>query len=918
MPVSRHNQASLASGEFDPLLNDREDVSFYYTSAKLIDNAVVLPQGGAKRREGLGRAAKQRGALTEVDISGYTFGAPNGGTAGNVDSTSSASTLLTTGAINTATEYVVATIDAGSAQRVSMVDIVPRLVGGTIATGTLAIQSSDNGSTYTTRGSVTIGINFFARRWATAPDTDLGTHRYWRVIFLNPDGDDYGTDEVEVYGLRFWTEAGKSQSGAVPGNKRLERITATPEAEYWCLMTAGNADIFTIDGTWTAAVPIPHAEADVPAIRTAQNRDTLLLYQVNNPVHQIQRLEDDDAEWRADPFVFTTVSQFPFADSTTGGQNEQQELNFQSMSAGNRFVFELNGDISAEVAWSGTPATNVTNITAALEGMENIQSVTVTNPSGNSYLIEFDGADENTFFPILIVDILDGSGLVTNSRKQYGRPNQEDLWSETRGYPACGTFYQGGHYMGGFRSATDVLARSRLGDFTDFKGDQDPVASSPLVLQPDIDDLVEIRAVYPGRSLQIFTSSAELYAPDEPITPDNAALKITSRRGHQSRTQPVDVQGGTFFVDRNGTALREYLFSESEQSYTAEPISTLGGHLIQQPIDLALRRSVDTDEPTIVYLVNQGRDRSFNKVPAAALTVDRAQQISAMARITTLLGEFEAVAASQGGDVAFVVQRQLAGNEWSYLEVMDELHMGDHAIIAENPDLETFTATDDQTVFTYTFTNPSEEIDIGVFTRADTLDVWRRVEPDDYTLDTGAKTVTFDTGRDLGTLVAIAPRQTSFSVGHSDLDGIECYLHVDGRATGPHTPSSGSVTILGDEGFWFEARLGLRMVPDVVLQAFKGQGGQSPTMQNQRIFRALLNMERTANVAACIEGQTPKAIALSNWDSGTYDADLEETLFTGQVRVSGLSGWKKEPRLRITQTEPGPWSLRSARYDIRW
>jgi hypothetical protein len=396
-----------------------------------------------------------------------------------------------------------------------------------------------------------------------------------------------------------------------------------------------------------------------------------------------------------------------------------------------------------------------------------------------------------------------------------------------------------------------------------------------------------------GRSLQIFTSSAELYAPDEPITPDNAALKITSRRGHQSRTQPVDVQGGTFFVDRNGTALREYLFSESEQSYTAEPISTLGGHLIQQPIDLALRRSVDTDEPTIVYLVNQGRDRSFNKVPAAALTVDRAQQISAMARITTLLGEFEAVAASQGGDVAFVVQRQLAGNEWSYLEVMDELHMGDHAIIAENPDLETFTATDDQTVFTYTFTNPAEEIDIGVFTRADTLDVWRRVEPDDYTLDTGAKTVTFDTGRDLGTLVAIAPRQTSFSVGHSDLDGIECYLHVDGRATGPHTPSSGSVTILGDEGFWFEARLGLRMVPDVVLQAFKGQGGQSPTMQNQRIFRALLNMERTANVAACIEGQTPKAIALSNWDSGTYDADLEETLFTGQVRVSGLSGWKK-------------------------
>jgi hypothetical protein len=918
MPTARQTNSTFASGEFDPLLSDREDVAFFYSSAKRIENGIVLPQGGIKRREGMRRAGKQRGPITAVDISGYTFGAPNGGTAANLDSETASDNVTTTGEINTATEYVVATIDAGSAQRVSMADITPRLIGGTIATGTLALQSSDDDVTYTTRASILIGTSSFTRRFATAPDTDLGTHRYWRLAFLNPDGDDYGTDEVEVYGFKMWTEAGKSQSGAVPGAVRKERITATPTSEFWCVMTAGNADIWSADGVWKAAVPIPHAEADVPWIRTSQNRDSLLLYQIENPVHQIQRLENDDSQWRADPFVFSTVSQFPFPDATTGGQNEQQELNFQSMTAGNRFVFELNGDISDEVAWSATAATNITNITAALEGMEDITSVTVTNPTGTSYLIEFDGDDANTFFPILIVDILDGSGIVTNSRKQYGRPNQEDLWSPTRGYPACGTFYQGGHWMGGFKAVPDVVARSRAGDFTDFKGDQDPVATSPLVLQPDIDDLVEIRAIYPGRSLQIFTSSVELYAPDEPITPDNAALKVTSRRGHQSRTQPVDVQGGTFFVDRNGTALREYLFSESEQSYTAEPISTLGGHLVAQPVDMALRRSVDTDEPTIVYLVNQGRDRNFEKVPGAALTVDRAQQISAMARITTRLGDLEAVSASQGGDVAFMVNRRLAGNAWNYLEVLDENHMGDHSVEVANPDLETFTATAAQTVFTYTFTNPTDEIDIGVFTREGPLDLWRRVEPDLYTLDTGAKTITFDTGLDAGKVVAIAPRQTSFTVGHADLDGIECYLHVDGRATGAHTPASGSVTILGDEGFWFQARLGLRMVPRIVLQAFKGQGGQSPTMQKQRIFRALINLERTSNLAIGLEGEDAKAVSLASLDSGRYDADLEETLYSGQVRISGFKGWKIEPRIVITQSEPGPFSMVASRYDIRF
>lgn len=916
MPTARHTQSTFASGEFDPLLNDREDVSFFYTSAYRIENAIVLPQGGCKRREGMRRVGKQRGALTAPDMAGYSFTAPNGGTAANLIG-AAGSPLTTVTGISTTAAYVIGRFDAGAAVRISMFDFTATISSGTDP-ATLSLQSSDNDSDWTTRDSLTVGTEAYARRFAAAPDTDLGSHRYWRIIVDNPGGaTDFGSKTITIYGVAIQQEAGKSQTSAVPGEVRLERITATPTAEFWAVMTAGNCDIFSEAGEWLAAVPIPHDEAEVPEIRTSQNRDSLLLYQRDNPVHQIQRLEAD-GEWRGDPFVFDTVAQFPFPDATAGGQNEKQEIRFQSISSGDRFVFELNGDISDEVAWSGTPATNITNITAALEGLDSITDVTVTNPSGNIYLIEWVGEDAKTFFPIMIVDILDGSALVSVTRKQYGKPDQEDLWSPTRGYPSCGTFYQGAHYMGGFRSATDVIARSRVGDFTDFKEDQDPVATSPLVLQPDIDDLVEIRSIYPGRSLQVFTSSAEIYFPDEPITPENAALKVTSRRGHQARTQPVDVQGGTFFVDRNGTAIREYLFSEAEQSYTSEPISTLGGHLVQQPVDMALRRSVDTDEPTILYVVNQGRDRDFSLVPAAALTVDRAQQISAMARVTTSLGTCKAVAATQSGESAFVVHRKLAGNAWNFLEILDKEHMSDHSVEVTNPNLQTFTATDGQTVFTYTFTNPTDETDIGVFTRADLLDVWRRVEPDLYTLDTGAKTVTFGTGLELGAMVAIAPRVTSFSVGHGDLDGIECYLHVDGRAQGAHTPASASVTILGDEGFFFNARLGLRMVPSVVLQAYKGQGGQSPTMQKQRIFRALLNVERTSNIAVCIDGQSPKSVALRSWDSGQWDADLEETLYTGQVRVSGLSGWQYEPRLTITQSEPGPFFLRAARYDIRF
>lgn len=918
MPVDRFLQTSFASGEFDPLLNSREDVAFYYTSAQLMENVVPLPQGGAKRREGLRYAGKQRGPLTDVVISGYTYAAPNGGTAANLISATSASTLLTTGAINTATEYVVATIDAGAAIRVTASDITARLVGGTISTGALALQSSDDATTYTTRSSIVIGTSFFDRRFAGLADADLGTHRYWRVIFLNPDADDYSTDEIEVYGFGITQETGYSQTSATAGNVKLRHITTGITSEFYIAITAGNVDIYSSAGAWLAAVAIPHDNAAIPDLKTSQQRDALVIYHPDYPPYLVQRLESIDTEWRSGAFVFETVAQFPFEDSTTGGQNEIQELRFTSMTAGDRYLFEFNGEYSDEIAWNGTPATNITRINDALEGLVDITSVTVTNPTGNIYVIEFDGVDAKTFFATIVTDILDGTGTVTNSRKQAGKPDQEDLFSTTRGYPRCGTFYQGRHWMGGFRGRPDVIVGSRAGNFGDFKEDADPISTSPLVLAPNIDEQVTVENIYAGRNLQIFTSSAEIYVPSEPITPDTIALKVSSRRGASPLCQAVDVQGGTMFIDRNGTALREYLFLEAEQSYTAEPVSTLGGHLVQQPSDIALRRSVNTVDPTLIYLVNQGRDRNFDLVPAASITIDRAQQVTAFARIESSGGLFKSVAATQGGGAAFAVARELAGNEWTFIEIHDADHMSDHAEEVANPDVDSFTATAAQTVFTYTFANPLDDNDIAVFSRVDANDIWRRVDPADYTLDTGSKTITLTTGLDLGHLLSICKRATSFTTTLDTLNGIECYVHGDGRPLGAHTPAANAVAISGDEGFFFNARIGLRMVPVVVLQPYKGKGGQSPTMQRQRIFRALINVERTASLAVSMNGRTPRNIPFADYDVGIYDIDLEDSLFTGVKRLSGIGSWEIEPSIRITQNEPAPWLLRSIAYDIRF
>lgn len=916
MPVDRFLQESLAAGEFDPLLWSREGVGFFYNSARRLENVVPLPQGGAKRAPGLKLSGPQRGLVTNFGSGSWSYAAPNGGTAGNIADATLELTTVTN--ISTATAYVIATIDLLAATRVTGWQIKINANGLAAGTSiTVSIQSSDDAAAYTTRASFNIGSTSYRRVFSLAPDLDLGTHRYWRIIVDNPTGADLGASTITCNSLAPFTEAGYSQAPAAgPPEALARRINVSSEVGYFLVLGQVIGDVYSLTGDWLASFRTPYEDADIPEVRTSQFLDSMIAYHEDRAPFLIQRL-GTDTDWQGDTFTFSTVAQFPFANSSTGGQNEIQELSFSGMSAGNNLVFEFNGEITDEVAWSATPATNVTNFTTALESLADITEVTITNPSGNIYEIEFTGVDGKRFFASLIVDILTGTGSVDISRKKYGRPDQEDLWSATRGYPRCGTFYQGRHWMGGFRSRPDILVGSRSGDFTDFKEDAEPVATSPLVLSPDIDEQITIQNLYPGRNLQIFTNSAELFIPNEPITPTNVAIKVTSKRGHFTKTQPVDIQGGTLFVDANGTALREYLFTEVEQSYTAEPISILAGHLVNRPTSMALALSSDVQDPTVLYVVNTGRDRANEIVPMAAIVIDRAQQVTAFARRTTA-GTFRAVAAAKSGETLFIVERQLAGAKWNWVETYNENHMGDCSIEIANPNAEQFTATASQTLFTYTFTIPVAADDVQAWTRSSTAEPWALVDQDAYTLDLGAKTVTFDTGLEAGTLVYIAPRQTTAALGNAYLDGIEVFVHCDGRPINTATPASGSVTVPSDDGFFFNCRVGLVMLPNIVLHPYKGKGGRSPTMQKQRIFRALLNVERTYGMAVGIDGRTPRDVAFTNNDTVLLDSELEELLFTGTKRVSGIGGWQTEPSLRITQTVPAPFLLRAVTYDVRF
>ena len=920
MPTARHIQTSINAGEFDPLLWSREDVSFFYNSARKIENIVPLPQGGAKRREGWRFRALQRGEISAISLAGATITATNGGTVGNATDGDPATKLLTTAAIGVTAIYEIIKIDMLAATSVYMVDLdllrFVTLPGG-ITSASIAVQHSPDNAVWTTAALFDVGTATHNRRFAMQPDTALGNRRYWRIVCLNAT--DLTTAVVEFGEIRFKSEAGKSAGSPVLGNFTSLRLTADITNEFVLYLVAGNADIFSAStGAWLAAVEITHDDSEVEAIKHTTSLDTAILYHEDVAQFQIQKLQGT-INWGSKDVVFDSVVQFPFTNGdVSGGVNEVQFVSFESMAVSDKFLFEFAGQTSDEILWNGTPATNVTNMTNALEGLDDVTSVTVTSLGSDDYEIEFDGVDAKTAFPIMVIDILTGSGLVTLSHEVFGRPDTDALWSETRGFPRCGTFYQGRHWMGGFKARPDLLAASIAGSLFDFKQDIEPVAGSAIVVAPNADEQITIQNIFAGRHLQIFTSSVEIFVPDEPITVDNIALKISGRSGNQSLTQPVDIQGGTLFVDRNGRALREYLFQDALQSYTAEPVSILSGHLMSSPRSMAMRRARDVDEPTLVLLANTGKDRDGLTVPAAIIAIDRAQQVTGFARIKTN-GVPLAFVTAQNGEAFAITQRDLDGITWNYLEQFDDEYMSDCGVKITNTAFDDFTATPLQTVFIYTFTSPTLDTDVAVWSRTLATDDFVRVSSADYTVDLGAKTVTFAVGRPTGDLVHINLRQATASlVGAAEhLDNELVFVHGDGLPINLITVTGNAVD-LGDDRFDFECEVGLQQLPLLVLHPYKGRGDTSPTMQKMRIFRALLQFERTGGASiGMAEGET-KAISLQNFDSGLMDPVLEEVLFTGPKRISGIGRWQLEPTLVITQLVPMPFLLRSVTYDVRF
>jgi len=284
--------------------------------------------------------------------------------------------------------------------------------------------------------------------------------------------------------------------------------------------------------------------------------------------------------------------------ATVGGTLTQQ-LEIDSLK-----TFEGSGTIRVTKALHGL----ATGGSVTFERAGAVGGIANSNINGSRTITAV--PDENTF------EFLAGSSATaTSSAIGGGSPRiitgaattefSEMSYSPLRGYPAAVTFHQNRLWFGGTLAQPDGIWGSKSGLFFNFDvGDGED--NDALDLTANVGEIFSIRHLVSNRDLQIFTTGAELFIPsisNKPVTPANAQIRRQTPFG-SSFVRPTVFDGATLFIQKTGSALREFLFTDQEGAYTSVAVSGLAPHLILDPVQQTSIKGALNRSESYAFLIN--------------------------------------------------------------------------------------------------------------------------------------------------------------------------------------------------------------------------------------------------------------------------------------------------------------------------
>lgn len=557
MPVL---QSNFTRGEIDPQLVGRVDLSAYYAGVKTATNMLCIPQGGMKKRPGQEYVADAEGD-GRLELFSYDEDTEYLLAFSNTKMQVFKDGALVTNINGSGNDYL--TIPHTAAQIADM-DYIQSV-------NTILLFHEDVQTRKIVRGATDATWTLTAVTYDNIPQYDFNDSKsptpvsqVQQLVFTNAAESDRFklslngilTDEIVHSGKSNAGEQAATEKALLEGLKTHPLLNGTEIAVAYDSLDKWN---ITFSGGNADAWSILTASPILTA-STSFKTNTTITTEGTARKENVWSNGDDfsvSGATQADPCVVTTSATHNFVEGDSVG--------FDSVGG----MTELNGNYYR-----------------------------VANPTATTF--ELEGIDSS------------GYGAYTSGGTATGAG---------RGWPRTATFHEGRLWLGGSKSRVNTLWGSVVAEFFNFDIGKS-LDDQAVIATLDTDQVNQIQAIYSNRSLQIFTTGAEFYIPQragDPITPASIAVLPQTRFGSK-RVRPVTLNGRSYFVQRNGKVLNQFLYLDEIQSNAADPVSILAAHLINSPSQMAVKRGDGTSDVNYIYLVgNDGNLTVFNTVPSEAI-----------------------------------------------------------------------------------------------------------------------------------------------------------------------------------------------------------------------------------------------------------------------------------------------------------
>jgi len=266
-------------------------------------------------------------------------------------------------------------------------------------------------------------------------------------------------------------------------------------------------------------------------------------------------------------------------------------------------------------------------VTHVLHGFSTGASVTISGAgvTGGITAVQLNGAqtltvlDDNTYSFAsggTATESIDGGGPVVKytGSNLATRSWLEPAFAARNGYPGAVTFHEGRLWFGGSSGVPDGLWSSKLFDYFSFDVGDGSAADS-IQLTAGASEVSNIRHLVSNNDLQIFTSTAEFIAKaprEESLSPASTVIQRQTPYGSSS-VKPLVFDGATLYVQSAGTAVREYIYSDSTARYASSNLNILSSNIISTPYDMAvLYGGTDQSEQYAILINDNGTAAVFH------------------------------------------------------------------------------------------------------------------------------------------------------------------------------------------------------------------------------------------------------------------------------------------------------------------